>query len=119
MIRDLETGLLSYFFIELRIYRLIQVEDPPAVITAEVIVIVLSALEPAYRTAEVQFRYLPRLMQNPEISIHRAFAYMWYDFPYLIIYLIGGGMRRSASQEIENGLSLLCISIHRLIENGS
>ena len=57
--------------------------------------------------------------QYLEITIHRAFTYIGYQLSYLVVYPIGGWVGSCASQYVENSLSLLCVSVHWLVKNGS
>jgi hypothetical protein len=56
MVRNGEAGILRYPLIKLRIHRFIQIVNPSALFTSEVVVVILPRLESTYGAIEVQLR---------------------------------------------------------------
>jgi hypothetical protein len=110
-------GFLGDSIIQIMVDRLIQVEDPPAIVATEMIMriqlAIVPANGPACGAAEIHFRDFSRVPQDIEIAVNSTLADIGYRFPDLVVYPVGGGVRTGSPQNVQDSFSLFCVpSIH-------
>jgi hypothetical protein len=122
MMGNFIAGLTGYHIVELMVDRLVQIINPPALFTPEMIMgiqfAIVSAGGPACGAAEIHFRDFSRVPQDIEIAVNSTLADIGYHFPDLVVYPVGGGVRTGTPQNVQDCLSLPCFpSLH--INNSS
>ena len=110
MVRDLEAGLPRNACIELTIDWFVQVKDPPALLTSEVVVVLLIAFVSADGAAEIQFRDQPIFAQHLQIAIDCSLTDVRNLFPDLVIYPVSSRMRIRMPEYSKNRQSLFGVS---------
>jgi hypothetical protein len=106
MIRNGETGSFCDALIDLGVDRLVQVKNPAAFFTSEMIVVFLIAFIPADGAAEVEFRDFPVLSQYPEVTVDRTLTDIRYHFSDFVIDPIGRRMGIGMPEHVQDGPSL-------------
>jgi hypothetical protein len=88
------------------IYREVKIDDRPAVIADEVIVMPGVCVEPVKGASEIDLGDKPLFGQHSEIAVDSPHAQIGELLPQLRIQPVGGRVRVCSPQELENAFTL-------------
>lgn len=110
MVRDSKASSSSHSLIKFIVHRLVQIKNPPTLLTSEVVVPSLPNLKSAQGTLEVKYRDDPIFLQDLKVSINCSLADIGYFFLNFFMYQISCRVSFSIPQNPKDCLSLFSLS---------